>query len=232
MIWLRKILWNSLFLVEHNLSLHYLQIILTISFLLLYFCPIFPLLLQVVRMYRTLLGEAGFKKGMVLYFERHDGGAVTCDDFRAAMAGMLSSYLMLPPSLLTPVLFPFPNFLHFLQTHFELSRSIHLRWFSLCYNSSILHASFYLSVCYQSVYLSMHLSSGLYALLILPHSISLSLSLHLSLYLPLSLSLSLSLSPSLSLSLYLPLSISLSLYLTPSLSLSLTLSFPHTFNAI
>ena len=38
-------------------------------------------------MYRTLLGEAGFKKGMVLYFERHDGGAVTCDDFRAAMAG-------------------------------------------------------------------------------------------------------------------------------------------------
>ena len=38
-------------------------------------------------MYRTLLGEAGFKKGMKLYFERHDGGAVTCDDFRAAMAG-------------------------------------------------------------------------------------------------------------------------------------------------
>jgi len=37
-------------------------------------------------MYRTLLGEAGFKKGMKLYFERHDGGAVTCDDFRAAMA--------------------------------------------------------------------------------------------------------------------------------------------------
>jgi hypothetical protein len=43
--------------------------------------------LQVVRMYRTILGEAGFKKGMKLYFERHDGGAVTCDDFRAAMAG-------------------------------------------------------------------------------------------------------------------------------------------------
>ena len=71
-------------------------------------------------MYRTLLGEAGFKKGMVLYFERHDGGAVTCDDFRAAMAGMLSSYSMLPPSLLTPVLFPFPNFLHSLQTDFEI----------------------------------------------------------------------------------------------------------------
>ena len=37
-------------------------------------------------MYRTILGDAGFKKGMKLYFERHDGTAVTCDDFRAAMA--------------------------------------------------------------------------------------------------------------------------------------------------
>ena len=37
-------------------------------------------------MYRTILGETGFKKGMKLYFERHDGEAVTCDDFRAAMA--------------------------------------------------------------------------------------------------------------------------------------------------
>lgn len=41
---------------------------------------------EVVRMYHTLLGEAGFQKGMKLYFERHDGQAVTCDDFRAAMA--------------------------------------------------------------------------------------------------------------------------------------------------
>lgn len=41
---------------------------------------------EVVRLYRTLLGEEGFKKGMKLYFERHDGAAVTCDDFRAAMA--------------------------------------------------------------------------------------------------------------------------------------------------
>lgn len=37
-------------------------------------------------MYRTLVGEAGFRKGMDLYFERHDGQAVSCDDFRAAMA--------------------------------------------------------------------------------------------------------------------------------------------------
>ena len=41
---------------------------------------------EVVRMYHTLLGEDGFQKGMKLYFQRHDGQAVTCDDFRAAMA--------------------------------------------------------------------------------------------------------------------------------------------------
>lgn len=41
---------------------------------------------EVVRMYETLLGRDGFRKGMDLYFARHDGGAVTCDDFRAAMA--------------------------------------------------------------------------------------------------------------------------------------------------
>ncbi|QEY27013.1 aminopeptidase N [Neisseria zalophi] len=41
---------------------------------------------EVVRMYHTFLGEAGFQKGMKLYFQRHDGQAVTCDDFRAAMA--------------------------------------------------------------------------------------------------------------------------------------------------
>jgi aminopeptidase N len=37
-------------------------------------------------MYQTLLGRDGFRKGMDLYFERHDGQAVQCDDFRAAMA--------------------------------------------------------------------------------------------------------------------------------------------------
>ncbi len=40
----------------------------------------------IIRMYHTLLGEEGFQKGMKLYFERHDGQAVTCDDFLAAMA--------------------------------------------------------------------------------------------------------------------------------------------------
>jgi aminopeptidase N len=41
---------------------------------------------EVVRMYQTLLGRDGFRKGMDLYFERHDGEAVECDDFRRAMA--------------------------------------------------------------------------------------------------------------------------------------------------
>lgn len=41
---------------------------------------------EVVRIYETLLGKDGFRKGMDLYFERHDGQAVTCDDFLAAMA--------------------------------------------------------------------------------------------------------------------------------------------------
>ena len=41
---------------------------------------------EVVRMYQTLLGRDGFRKGMDLYFKRHDGQAVTCDDFRKAMA--------------------------------------------------------------------------------------------------------------------------------------------------
>jgi aminopeptidase N len=40
---------------------------------------------EVVRMYQTLFGRDGFRKGMDLYFERHDGQAVTCDDFRTAM---------------------------------------------------------------------------------------------------------------------------------------------------
>jgi len=41
---------------------------------------------EVIRMYQTLLGREGFRKGMDLYFERHDGSAVSCDDFRSAMA--------------------------------------------------------------------------------------------------------------------------------------------------
>lgn len=40
---------------------------------------------EVIRMMRTILGKDGFRKGMDLYFERHDGQAVTCDDFVKAM---------------------------------------------------------------------------------------------------------------------------------------------------
>jgi len=40
---------------------------------------------EVIRMQRTLLGHTGFRKGMDLYFERHDGQAVTIDDFVKAM---------------------------------------------------------------------------------------------------------------------------------------------------
>jgi aminopeptidase N len=41
---------------------------------------------EVVRMLRTLLGPEGFRAGCDLYFARHDGQAVTCDDFVQAMA--------------------------------------------------------------------------------------------------------------------------------------------------
>lgn len=41
---------------------------------------------ELVRMYEALLGKEGFRKGMDLYFKRHDGQAVTCDDFLSAMA--------------------------------------------------------------------------------------------------------------------------------------------------
>ena len=40
---------------------------------------------EVVRMQHTLLGEEKFQAGMKLYFKRHDGQAVTCDDFVQAM---------------------------------------------------------------------------------------------------------------------------------------------------
>ena len=41
---------------------------------------------EVIRMIHTLLGKEGFRKGMDLYFARHDGQAVTTDDFVKAMA--------------------------------------------------------------------------------------------------------------------------------------------------
>ena len=40
---------------------------------------------EVIRMLHTLLGSGDFRKGMDLYFQRHDGQAVTTDDFRQVM---------------------------------------------------------------------------------------------------------------------------------------------------
>ena len=40
---------------------------------------------EVIRMQHTLLGPERFRRGMDLYFARHDGQAVTCDDFVQAM---------------------------------------------------------------------------------------------------------------------------------------------------
>jgi aminopeptidase N len=41
---------------------------------------------EVVRMMHNLVGRDGFAQGMKLYFQRHDGQAVTCDDFAQAIA--------------------------------------------------------------------------------------------------------------------------------------------------
>jgi aminopeptidase N len=40
---------------------------------------------EVIRMMRTILGAENYRKGTDLYFERHDGQAVTCEDFVRAM---------------------------------------------------------------------------------------------------------------------------------------------------
>ncbi|MCH1427895.1 MAG: aminopeptidase N, partial [Alphaproteobacteria bacterium] len=40
---------------------------------------------EVIRMLASLFGRDGFRKGIDLYFDRHDGNAVTCDDFLSAM---------------------------------------------------------------------------------------------------------------------------------------------------
>jgi aminopeptidase N len=48
---------------------------------------------EVIRMMRTLLGEENYRKGTDLYFDRHDGQAVTCDDFVKAMEDATSTDL-------------------------------------------------------------------------------------------------------------------------------------------
>ncbi|NNM59486.1 MAG: aminopeptidase N [Legionellales bacterium] len=41
---------------------------------------------ELIRMQQTLLTPEGFRRGMDCYFDRHDGQAVTCDDFVQALA--------------------------------------------------------------------------------------------------------------------------------------------------
>ncbi len=63
---------------------------------------------EVVRMIRALIGAENFRKGMDLYFARHDGQAVTCDDFVRAMADAagadLSQFMRWYDQAGTPVL--------------------------------------------------------------------------------------------------------------------------------
>jgi aminopeptidase N len=63
---------------------------------------------EVLRMIQTLLGREGFDKGMALYVKRHDGQAVTCDDFVAAMSDAngidLSQFMLWYKQAGTPVL--------------------------------------------------------------------------------------------------------------------------------
>ena len=63
---------------------------------------------EVVRMIQTLVGRQGFDKGMALYVKRHDGQAVTCEDFVAAMSDAnkidLTQFLVWYRQAGTPVL--------------------------------------------------------------------------------------------------------------------------------
>ncbi len=47
---------------------------------------------EVIRMQHTLLGEEGFRAGLDEYFRRHDGAAVTCDDFVSAMESVYTRH--------------------------------------------------------------------------------------------------------------------------------------------
>jgi hypothetical protein len=57
---------------------------------------------QVIRMIETLIGRDNFRKGMDLYFARHDGQAVTCEDFVAAMQRRIGRRPHAVPPLVRP----------------------------------------------------------------------------------------------------------------------------------
>jgi aminopeptidase N len=57
---------------------------------------------EVIRMIHTLIGRDRFRQGMDLYFARHDGQAVTCEDFVAAMQDASGTDLDAVPPLVCP----------------------------------------------------------------------------------------------------------------------------------
>ena len=57
---------------------------------------------ELIRMMQTILGEEAFRKGSDLYFERHDGQAVTCEDFVTAMEDASGVDLGAFPPLVQP----------------------------------------------------------------------------------------------------------------------------------
>jgi aminopeptidase N len=63
---------------------------------------------ELLRMIQTLIGREGFDKGMALYVKRHDGQAVTCEDFVKAMSDAngfdLSQFMLWYKQAGTPVL--------------------------------------------------------------------------------------------------------------------------------
>ncbi|MBT3070037.1 aminopeptidase N [Rhodomicrobium sp. Az07] len=63
---------------------------------------------ELCRMLQTVLGRDGFRKGLALYFERHDGQAVTVEDFVSALGDAngtdLSPYLLWYNQAGTPTL--------------------------------------------------------------------------------------------------------------------------------
>ena len=84
---------------------------------------------EVIRMLRTLLGKEGFRRGMDLYFSRHDGQAVTIDDFVQAHADAnhrdLSQFMYWYSQAGTPELF--------ITNHYDASqRQYHLKVKQTC----------------------------------------------------------------------------------------------------
>ena len=83
---------------------------------------------EVVRMLHTILGAEGFRKGCDLYFARHDGQAVTCEDFVNAMEAAndvnFSQFRLWYSQAGTPVLTVSPRYeAESRQLHLSISQS-------------------------------------------------------------------------------------------------------------